>query len=42
MSKIMKLTPSFKDYIWGGNKLMAEYGVKDMDRVAEAWVPSGR
>ncbi len=40
MSKVWKLTPSFKDYIWGGNKLMAEYGVKDMDCVAEAWVLS--
>ena len=40
MSEILKLSPSFKDYIWGGNKLMAQYGVKDMDRVAEAWVLS--
>ena len=40
MSNILKLSPSFKDYIWGGNKLMAQYGVKDMDRVAEAWVLS--
>ena len=34
------LKPAIKDYIWGGNKLMAQYGVKDMDRVAEAWVLS--
>ncbi len=40
MSKVWKLTPSFKDYIWGGNKLMTEYGVKDMNCVAEAWVLS--
>lgn len=40
MSNILKLSPSFKDYIWGGNKLMEQYGVKDMDRVAEAWVLS--
>ena len=40
MSEILKLSPSFKDYIWGGNKLMTQYGVKDMDRVAEAWVLS--
>ncbi len=40
MSNILKLSPSFKDYIWGGHKLMDQYGVKDMDRVAEAWVLS--
>lgn len=40
MSNILKLSPSFKDYIWGGHKLMAQYGVKDMERVAEAWVLS--
>ena len=40
MSTILKLTPSFKDYIWGGCKLMEEYGVQNMDRVAEAWVLS--
>ena len=40
MSNILKLSPSFKDYIWGGNKLMTQYGVKDLDRVAEAWVLS--
>lgn len=40
MRMILKLTPSFKDYIWGGNKLMKEYGVGGMERVAEAWVLS--
>lgn len=40
MSNILKLSPSFKDYIWGGHKLMTQYGVKDMERVAEAWVLS--
>ena len=40
MNTIVKLTPSFKDYIWGGGKLKAEFDVRDMDRVAEAWVLS--
>ena len=40
MSGILKLSPSFKDYIWGGRKLMERYGVRDMERVAEAWVLS--
>ena len=34
----MKLTPVFKDYIWGGTKLKTEYNKKtDMDIVAESW-----
>lgn len=40
MSSIIKLTPSFKDYIWGGTKLKTEYDVRNMERVAEAWVLS--
>lgn len=40
VKKIQKLSPAFKDYIWGGTKLKALYGVKDMERVAEAWVLS--
>ncbi len=40
MNTIVKLTPSFKDYIWGGVKLKAEYDVRDLERVAEAWVLS--
>lgn len=34
----IKLYPVFKDYIWGGNKLVKEYNKKcDMFRVAESW-----
>ena len=36
--KPIKLIPAFKDYIWGGNKLVGEYNKKcDMERVAESW-----
>ncbi len=35
---IIKLTPAFKDYLWGGTKLKENYGKKtDMDPVAESW-----
>ena len=40
MRELYTLTPAFKDYIWGGKKLMTHYGVQDMERVAEAWVLS--
>ena len=40
MSGILKLSPAFKDYIWGGSLLKTEYNMTDMDRVAEAWVLS--
>nr|WP_304101002.1 type I phosphomannose isomerase catalytic subunit [Mitsuokella multacida] len=34
----MKLSPVFKDYIWGGERLKKEYGKKtDMSPVAESW-----
>ena len=37
MQKIYKLTPSLKDYLWGGNKL-TNYGKKtDGDVIAESW-----
>ena len=37
MKKVVKLLPSCKDYIWGGNKLR-EYGKhSDADRIAETW-----
>ena len=36
--KPIKLIPTFKDYIWGGNKLVNEYNKKcDLERVAESW-----
>ena len=36
--KIYKLCPSFKDYLWGGNKLKEKYGKKtDTTPCAESW-----
>ena len=40
MSKLspVKLTPAFKDYLWGGTKLKEKYNKKsDLDIVAESW-----
>ncbi len=38
---IVKLRPALKEYIWGGDRLKTEFGIKtDMDRIAEAWVLS--
>lgn len=38
---IIKLTPSCKDYLWGGNRLRTDFGVQsDLDPLAEAWVLS--
>jgi len=35
---IMKLSPAYKDYIWGGTKLKTEYNKQsDMDIIAESW-----
>lgn len=35
---IIKLKPSFKDYLWGGTKLKTEYGKEyDGDILAESW-----
>lgn len=35
---IIKLTPAFKDYLWGGTKLKENYGkITDMDPLAESW-----
>ena len=35
---LFKLSPAFKDYIWGGTRLRDEYGKNcDYDKVAESW-----
>lgn len=37
--EMFKLIPACKDYMWGGNRLATEYGIKyDGDILAEAWV----
>ena len=34
----IKLLPTFKDYIWGVNRLVKEYNKQcDLERVAESW-----
>ena len=39
--KILKLSPTIKDYIWGGTRLTKEFEmVSFTDRQAEAWVLS--
>ena len=39
--KILKLSPTIKDYIWGGTRLAREFEmVAVTDRQAEAWVLS--
>ena len=40
MSEILRLSPAFKDYLWGGSIIKNKFGIKDMDKVAEAWVLS--
>ena len=38
----LKLKPACKDYIWGGDRLINEYGIEaDGEICAEAWVLSG-
>ena len=39
MKKINRLTPIYKDYLWGGNKLQSKYHKNDTDKeiVAESW-----
>ena len=38
---ILKLTPSCKDYLWGGSRLRTVFGIKsDLEPLAEAWVLS--
>lgn len=37
-NKPIRLTPAFKDYLWGGTKLKTEFNKKsDLDIVAESW-----
>ena len=34
----IKLSPAFKDYIWGGERLKTEFNKKsDLERIAESW-----
>lgn len=36
--EIVRLSPSYKDYLWGGTKLRDKYGKKcDYDIIAESW-----
>ena len=38
---ILKLTPSCKDYLWGGSRLRSDFEIRsDLDPLAEAWVLS--
>ncbi len=38
---ILKLTPSCKDYLWGGSRLRTDFGMQsDFEPLAEAWVLS--
>ena len=34
----LKLTPAFKDYLWGGTRLRDDFGKDcDFDKIAESW-----
>lgn len=38
---VLKLTPSCKDYLWGGDRLRTDFGVQsDLQPLAEAWMLS--
>ena len=38
---ILKLSPVFKDYIWGGTRLKTDFGFKsNLDILAEGWMLS--
>ena len=38
---VLKLTPTCKDYLWGGSRLRTDFGIKsDLEPLAEAWVLS--
>ena len=39
--KTIQLTPSCKDYLWGGEKLRTEYGIQsELHPLSEAWMLS--
>lgn len=41
MTSILKLSPSCKDYLWGGSRLRDDFGIQSsLDPLAEAWVLS--
>jgi mannose-6-phosphate isomerase len=40
MGKALRLYPAFKDYVWGGKRLMEKYEDVRLPRIAEAWVAS--
>ncbi len=43
MKTPIKLTPVFKEIVWGGNRLKTDYGFKsDLDNIAEAWMLCAR
>ncbi len=37
---VLKLKPAYKDYIWGGRRLVDEFGIESDKNVAEAWILS--
>ena len=43
MNNPIKLTPVFKEIVWGGNRLKSDYGFKsDLSNIAEAWMLCAR
>ena len=43
MKTPIKLTPVFKEIVWGGNRLKTDYGFKsDLNNIAEAWMLCAR
>ena len=43
MKTPIKLTPVFKEIVWGGNRLKDDYGFKsDLNNIAEAWMLCAR
>lgn len=37
-NQLIKLEPAFKDYIWGGDKLIREYG---KNAIMKSWLKAG-